>query len=111
MRSWWTMCRPARPRSASRPGSCSPRIDQKYGEPRVSVIAMWARSSRGRIRIADVPPVADGGFRADDGALEREIIRLSELNRLQPSTEQERLLLRLRNLLAIRRLEHDPSEA
>jgi hypothetical protein len=45
-------------------------------------------------------------FDGDDAALEAEIERLIEVNRSEPEAERERMLLHLRNLLAIRRLEN-----
>jgi phytanoyl-CoA dioxygenase PhyH len=44
-------------------------------------------------------------FDGDDTALEEEIERLTELNRSDPDSERERVLLHLRNLLAIRLLD------
>jgi hypothetical protein len=74
---------------------------------------MWARSLRGRLapggnRIdkADLPPAPLEEFEGDDAALEQEIDRLTDRNRSQPASEQERMLLHLRNLLAIRRLDN-----
>lgn len=64
------------------------------------------RPAAGRITKADLPPAPLEEFDGDDTALEAEIERLIELNRSDPASEQERVLLHLRNLLAIRRLEN-----
>jgi hypothetical protein len=50
--------------------------------------------------------VAIEDFPGPDDELAAEIERLTELNRANPSVEQERTLLHLRNLLGIRLLEH-----
>jgi hypothetical protein len=75
---------------------------------------MWARSTRGllgrhtsqRIDRDDLPPAPTGEFPGDEAALAREIDRLTERNRAEPELEHERMLLHLRNLLAIRHLEN-----
>jgi hypothetical protein len=75
---------------------------------------MWARGLRGRItpgasrRIqkSELPPAPTEEFDGDDVALEEEIERLTESNRSDPESERERMLLHLRNLLAIRRLDN-----
>src|SRR5438270_1350601 len=70
---------------------------------------MWARTLRGRITKDDLPPAPLEDYEGDDQDLQEEISRLTELNRSEPSGEQERTLLHLRNLLAIRRLEAEPA--
>jgi hypothetical protein len=74
---------------------------------------MWARSPRGllarrsggRIDHDDLPPAPTEEFPGSDAALALEIERLIELNRSEPDLDNERALLHLRNLLAIRLLE------
>jgi hypothetical protein len=64
---------------------------------------MWARSFRGRLSKDDLVPVTLllEGVDDDREALQGEIHRLTELNELEASADRERLLLRLRNQLAI----------
>src|SRR5947209_13510677 len=74
---------------------------------------MWARSLRGpvtgeasgRIAKADLPPLPSAPLISEEAALEAEIAALSERIRSEAEPEHERMLLRLRNLLAILRLE------
>ena len=75
---------------------------------------MRVRSLRGaitrgaghRIQKSELPPAPLENFDGDDQALEAEIQRLIEVNRADPESERERVLLHLRNLLAIRRLDN-----
>src|SRR5690349_16844726 len=71
---------------------------------------MWARSFRGRLSKDDLVPVTLllEGVEDDREALEGEIRRLTELGELEMSADRERLLLRLRNQLAIHWL-NDPA--
>ena len=64
------------------------------------------RGAHRRITKADLAPAPLEEFDGDDAALEQEVERLIALNRAEPQAERERLLLHLRNLLAIRRLEN-----
>jgi hypothetical protein len=69
---------------------------------------MWWRNGRGRRSTENGAALADaplGGFDGSDQELTAEIGRLTELNRAAPRVEHERMLLHLRNVLAIRILE------
>jgi hypothetical protein len=70
---------------------------------------MWARTLRGRTTKDDLAPAPIEEFDGDQAALQDEISRLTELNRSDPAGEHERMLLHLRNLLAIRRLDDEPA--
>jgi hypothetical protein len=69
---------------------------------------MWARARRGRITKDDLPSAPTAEFDGDEAALVHELSRLTELNRSDPTGDRERMLLHLRNLLAIRRLDDHP---
>ena len=77
-------------------------------------MAMWSHSPRGRRSkdgggaLAEAPT---DEFEGSDDDLVAEIERLTERNRASPSSEQERMLLHLRNLLGIRWLEVDGEDA
>src|SRR5690242_11976060 len=69
---------------------------------------MRLRSARDRRERRDEDLEEEGAiedFPGDDAELAAEIDRLTELNRANPSVEQERMLLHLRNLLGIRLLD------
>jgi hypothetical protein len=69
---------------------------------------MWALTRRGRITKDDLPSAPMDEFDGDEAALVQEISWLTDLNRSDPAGDRERMLLHLRNLLAIRRLENQP---
>jgi hypothetical protein len=71
---------------------------------------MWARGFRGRLSKDDLVPVTLllEGVADDREALEDEIRRLTEAGEFEASADRERLLLRLRNQLAIHWL-NDPA--
>ena len=71
---------------------------------------MWSRipkSRRSRHGAAVLAEAPTDEFAGSDDELAAEITRLTDRNRVRPSSGQERLLLHLRNLLGIRRLEGD----
>ena len=74
---------------------------------------MWALSTRGRrpksaaLALAERPALECDG---DPEELAEEIERLSERNRANPTAEQERMLLHLRNQLGIRLLDAEPTD-
>jgi hypothetical protein len=74
---------------------------------------MWTltRGRRSKAEAATLAPAPREDFEGSDDELTAEIERLTAENRAEPSGERERMLLHLRNLLGIRRLQAAPAPA